>query len=259
MSAVLGIDAAWTAKHPSGLAVGVKAGSRWRIAAAACSYSEFTKQPAPSHDLPLAANLLDAAADAASRPISLVSIDMPLAHTSINGRREADNSVSRAYGARKAGTHSPSSSRPGAMSAGLTGELASAGFPLLTEAILPPGTIEVYPHPALIELMDAPERLKYKVTKASKYWPNLPLIERREMLLSVWRQITSRLAIEMDGVEDFLPRIEATSKLADLKAFEDMLDAMVCVWVGIQALNGNAIPFGDTTAAIWIPALRTKS
>nr|WP_246329560.1 DUF429 domain-containing protein [Chthonobacter rhizosphaerae] len=31
---------------------------------------------------------------------------------------------------------------------------------------------------------------------------------------------------------------------AGLKAFEDRLDAVVCAWVGIEALGGRAVPYG---------------
>jgi predicted RNase H-like nuclease len=32
--------------------------------------------------------------------------------------------------------------------------------------------IEVYPHPALVELCDEPQRLPYKVGKLRSYWPD---------------------------------------------------------------------------------------
>jgi predicted RNase H-like nuclease len=50
-----------------------------------------------------------------------------------------------------------------------------------------------------------------------------------------------------------LPPIEPKASAVELKAFEDMLDAIVCCWVAICALQGRAIPFGDDTSAIWIP------
>jgi len=39
----------------------------------------------------------------------------------------------------------------------------------------------------------------------------------------------------------------------ELKAYEDALDAIVCAWVAICALEGRAAPFGDDASAIWIP------
>jgi hypothetical protein len=44
---------------------------------------------------------------------------------------------------------------------------------LQTLTIASPALIEVYPHPALVELAGAVERLPYKAAKVSAYWPKL--------------------------------------------------------------------------------------
>jgi predicted RNase H-like nuclease len=41
--------------------------------------------------------------------------------------------------------------------------------------------------------------------------------------------------------------------LSRFKTYEDALDALVSAWVGMKYLEGNATPYGDSTAAIWIP------
>jgi predicted RNase H-like nuclease len=38
-----------------------------------------------------------------------------------------------------------------------------------------------------------------------------------------------------------------------LKRYEDSLDILVCAWVGAKYLKGEALPYGDDTAAIWVP------
>jgi predicted RNase H-like nuclease len=38
-----------------------------------------------------------------------------------------------------------------------------------------------------------------------------------------------------------------------LKRYEDALDALVCAWVGAKYLLGEAVAYGDGTAAIWVP------
>jgi predicted RNase H-like nuclease len=38
-----------------------------------------------------------------------------------------------------------------------------------------------------------------------------------------------------------------------LKRYEDSLDALVCACVGAKYLEGSAVPYGDNTAAIWVP------
>lgn len=96
MVAVLGIDAAWTPKQPSGLAVSVKKGAQWQIVVASKSYADFLGDPNRSDALPPIEDLLNAAERMAARPIDLASIDMPLSKEAINGRRLADNAISSA-------------------------------------------------------------------------------------------------------------------------------------------------------------------
>ena len=118
-----------------------------------------------------------------SAPI-LVAIDMPLSRKPISGRRASDDAVSRAYGSRHCSTHTPSTVRPGRISDDLTQGFGSAGYPLLTSApAKPPGLVEVYPHPALVEFAGAPTRLKYKAGKGRTYWPGNRPAERRDLLL----------------------------------------------------------------------------
>lgn len=59
---------------------------------------------------------------------------------------------------------------------------------------------------------------------------------------------------EVAGIADALPLPRPDAPRGMLKAFEDMLDAVVCAWVGVRVLAGTAQPFGDEDAAIWIPA-----
>lgn len=50
-----------------------------------------------------------------------------------------------------------------------------------------------------------------------------------------------------------LPVPETSVRGRALKAFEDMLDAVVCAWVGCCILDGRARSFGDGSSAIWVP------
>lgn len=255
---VLGIDAAWTEKEPSGVALAVKNGSRWKLANVAPSYDAFIRSVAPGvrarGSLPDIPSLLRAAETQAGSPVELVAVDMPLSHDPIIERRASDQAVSVAYGGRWASTHNPNPERPGKIGEALTDGLKASGYPLLTTHIAGRGVIEVYPHPALIEIAHASVRLTYKASKIRDYWKFLTPPERKGRLLETWRSIVPLLDAEIDGVEDALPVPSETSRGHELKAFEDMLDAVVCAWVGITALEGRAVPFGDATSAIWIPS-----
>ena len=163
MQTVLGIDAAWTPTRPSGLALVAKVPTGWNLIATAASYQHFLAEAdpslvaemRPSGSLPEVPELLAAASIVCGGAVDLVAVDMPLARSPIIGRRYSDNAVSKVYGARKCGTHSPSASRPGPMSDALNKGFARAGYPLQTDTITAPALIEVYPHPALVELTSA--------------------------------------------------------------------------------------------------------
>jgi predicted RNase H-like nuclease len=113
------------------------------------------------------------------------------------------------------------------------------------------GLIEVYPHTALIELMASKERLKYKVGRASKYWPGTSVPERIDKLVQVWGDIRAALAREAALGKFDAP--SAYSTLAAMKPYEDCLDAIICGWVGAKYLRGEAKAYGDKDAAIWVP------
>ena len=109
MRVVLGIDAAWTLKQPSGVAIAKRVGTVWHLVELAPSYQGFNALA--EHDLapellpcgsrPDAAELLASSRKLCGLPVDLVAIDMPLAHHPIAGRRASDNAISAAYGARK--------------------------------------------------------------------------------------------------------------------------------------------------------------
>ena len=261
MRAVLGIDAAWTVTQPSGIALVSENAAGWHVKAVAPSYEQFhahargqvATNKRPSGSMPNARGLLNSALAFLGDPVDLVAIDMPLARTPITERRVSDNAVSKAYGGRYCGTHSPNAHRPGGTSDKLREDFERAGYPLRTTRFRPSGVIEVYPHPALVELAGASRRLPYKYSKTTKYWPGIARSERLDRLRGQWVEISELLERQIAGVLDALPEPAPDATGAELKAYEDALDAVVCAWVGICALEGKAVPFGDENSAIWIP------
>jgi predicted RNase H-like nuclease len=264
-AAVLGVDAAWTLTQPSGVALVVaQIPGSWRLVASAPSYQHFfaladqplAREVRPAGSKPNPEALLLAAAKLAGRAVDLVAVDMPLAFSPIIARRASDDAVSRAYGARHASTHTPSATRPGTISDELRAGFARAGYPLRIDHIALPGLIEVYPHPALIELAAALRRLPYKASKIRNYWPDLSVSDRRACLFAQWTEIVQLLDRQIAGVADKLPRPDPAASGVALKAYEDVLDAIVCAWVAVCALEGKAQPLGDEVSAIWVPTSR---
>ena len=132
MPVILGIDAAWSVTQPSGVALIAGETAGLRLMSVASSYTEFCTGPGISRGSePEPPALLERAAALAGRPVSLVSVDMPLARTPITRRRAADDAVSRAFGAMACGTHTPTLSRPGPLAARIRDGFA-AGYPLAT-------------------------------------------------------------------------------------------------------------------------------
>lgn len=248
---VLGIDAAWTANGSTGIALASRVKGAWELTGVWDSYTSFfaAARFEVRHD-----QIASAVCSLVGRGPDIVAVDMPLSYQEIRCRREADDAVSRLYGARYAGTHTPNDVRPGRVGRDLHDALSAAGLHLATREIAPPCTIEVYPHPALIELTAAAMRLPYKAAKSSRYWPGVALEERRVRLVEVWATIISALDRRLSGVNAAfqLPSPGALQG-AELKSLEDKIDSVVCAWVGIEALEGRAIPHGDDTASIWIP------
>ena len=260
MRSVLGIDAAWTAKEPSGVAVIADDGSGWSLRTAASSYLDFVEPrdpdlgpTRPRGSIADAAALLSFSHRILGHPVDVVAVDMPLSLERITARRVSDNQVSSAYGARQCGTHTPSAVRPGPISDNLRQDFEDLGYHLATTDVEAPALLEVYPHPALVELMDAPKRLPYKHSKTRNYWPTDTIVQRRANLFDVWHSIIAHLENEISGVSEQLRLPEENDRGYRLKAFEDRLDAVVCAWVGACALDGRARPFGDATSAIWVP------
>lgn len=266
MSVILAIDAAWTEREPSGVAVLVSSDKLWRCAALAPSYQSFfdLAKGIPvdwnahrfSGSIPNANLLLDSASRLASAPTDLVTIDMPVAVEPIYQRRVADNLISKKFGRNDCSTHSPNPLRPGRFGESLSQQFRAAGYKIATKSETP-GTIkrlvEVYPHPALLTLLNRDKRVRYKVAKSNRYWENSPVRDRIGFLLNEFQAIVEAINSTVESVDIPLPQAENVISLKSLKRYEDAIDALICGWVGMCYLKGNAVAFGDETAAIWCP------
>lgn len=266
MSSVLGIDAAWTERQPSGVALVQREKARWKCIATAPSYETFLSLargealdwstpsiPGGSADVD---ELLSAAEELCGERPDVVAVDMPLATVKIDGRRAADNAISHAFGGRGCGAHSPSAKRPGVVGQQMQRRLEANRFKLatrLSHQVRPRSIIEVYPHVALLALLQACYRLEYKTSKTTTYWPKAGLQDRIQRLLEVLKRILARLNTQFDRIEFSLPKPEVTRTLKGLKRYEDCLDALVCAWMGVLFVEKSAYPYGDETAAIWVP------
>lgn len=205
---VLGIDAAWTAHNPSGVALVQRRAEGWQCLALAPSYEAFlalaASQPWDQNrkaqgSEPDPAALLEACQKLAGQAVDCVSVDMPLATTPITSRRAADTAIASRFGPKGCAVHSPSAERPGAIAdQQLRERLAELGVPLhtTTPARQGPALIECYPHVALLALLKRDYRLPYKVSRSAQYWKaeQPPIAERVRRLLAEFTAIHQALS-----------------------------------------------------------------
>ena len=263
---VLGIDAAWTAHQPSGIALVQNTATGWSSLAVAPSYEAFIGQASgqawdpqqkATGSRPNPAELLQASKKITGAEVSCVSVDMPLATSPITRRRAADTAISSRFGPKGCAVHSPSAERPGAIADQLRADFAALGYSLHTSGSDPAAAalIECYPHVALLALLSRVYRVPYKMSRSGQYWKaeQLSRSERIERLLEQFQAIKARLAEHINGIPHFIPAPSEVTTLASLKPVEDMLDGLICAWLGIEHLEGRTVGLGDDTAAIWVP------
>jgi predicted RNase H-like nuclease len=130
-----------------------------------------------------------------------------------------------------------------------------AGFSLRTDASdqRDGALLEVYPHVALLALCDRKFRLPYKLARRRRYWPKLNPEHGREEIKREWTEILACLETKID----LNLQLDGVGKtLRHWKAFEDVIDAIVCCWVGLEWLAGGVTPYGDNDSAIWVPTTK---
>ncbi len=268
MRSVLGIDAAWTDRNPSGVALIAETAERWRCVAVAPSYHAFlaladgtpVDWSARHRGTPPDIQALSAACQSLiGRAPDVVAIDMPLSLLPISGYRAADRALSEVFSSFDCSVLPPSAAMPGAMSDRLRAACGEMGWRLATQPHLAdgPALLEVYPHAAIVRLMRLAKRLTYKVGRSAGYGrresPPPDKAERARRLLVNFAALATALTRDLDDITLPLPAPDATVSFSRLKTYEDALDALVCAWVGAQFLAGKAEAFGDPTAAIWVP------
>jgi predicted RNase H-like nuclease len=158
---------------------------------------------------------------------AVVAVDAPLVITNSAGLREADREISRKFGRYHACCNSANLSRPFAeLTTGFSRDLENRGYVHRPEAdpqCAGRYQIEVYPHPAIVNLFDLELIIRYKKGR----------VGARIVELNRYRQLMlDRLPFLSPALEiDELPEVPSHGG-DDLKATEDMLDAILAAYVG---------------------------
>lgn len=237
---IIGIDLAWQSEtNTTALAVGNLADEIFNISDV---YASLTS--------------LDSIKDTINNEQNVqgLSIDAPLIINNVTGQRDCERELSQEYGARYASCHASNTTLyPNAASTTLAQSLSKAGYFHLGNPEKEKWQIECYPHPALIEIFNLPERLPYKKgTVAKKKQGQVNLANHLKSLES-----SAILKLTFDDTctafldEDHI-RLQAGSSL---KQNEDALDSIVCAYIG--ALYASMIThktFGNIeTGYIYVP------
>lgn len=260
MKYILGVDAAWTEKNPSGVALlAVNKNNLIEVVKISRSYEEFLIDKINWNDSvdgsqPDFASLYNFCTNN-GWDIDIVALDIPLAPERIKARRECDGQISGHYGKYGASTHSPNEERPGAISEIVFKQLFESGFEWNGDAKKSKTFIEVYPHTAIIELFKYKYRFPYKVQKRLKYWPKDTPEQRTKNIISNLNELREKLISYIPNLPDILHELSLDQDypIKYLKGYEDVLDGIVCALTGCFYFMGKAEGYGNNAGTIWVP------
>lgn len=169
--------------------------------------------------------------DRTAQTDAIVAVDAPTIVTNVTGMRLVDKLTHKHFGRYHAGCYPANLSLAFAdrtVNFGI--ELEQRGFihaPEITPQKLGRYQIEVFPHPAIVELFNLPLILKYKKGR---------LLERRLELIKLHQYIVKVLPtfepkLHLTFAEDCALFAEIPSTGSALKALEDRLDSLICAYV----------------------------
>lgn len=262
---VLGIDAAWTEKQPSGISLlASKDGERCKILRLGDSYKNFLEKRQnltvkPKGSKPEINEILKSC-EVHGYSIDAIAVDMPLSNGLITGRRSCENEISKAYAAKGASVHSPTVDRPGKITLDLIQSLREQGYYLATKnnKVHRKAVLEVYPHTAIIEYLNLDYRYEYKVSKKNSYrsWKNLTKEERNRKLISNLNHLIETLGFRITNIQEYLLLLDNNAKYVGwyLKGYEDMIDSLVSSLVGMDYLFEKVTGYGGKDGTIWVPS-----
>ena len=239
----VGVDLAWhPEKHPSGVAV--LKGDRQRAQLLCVDASV------------LSVSALVEYVEKHATPTTCVAVDAPLVIRNEVGQRRCETLLGRCYGAQHASCHSSNLSKyPDAPGVRLAQALSSRNFrhapdsmPAKSERVM----LEVYPHPALLELFRLSSIIRYKKGK----------VEQRRRGQRELQQCLNKLSdlnppLDNTELSKFLAVDTNSLSGTALKAYEDKLDAVVCSYIAYHywfwGLSRTHL-FGDVNAGcIMVP------
>lgn len=162
---------------------------------------------------------------------ALVAVDAPTIILNQTGTRLPDKLTHKYFGRYHAGCYPANLNRPFASrTVGFGRSLEAKNFvhaPTIEPQKLGRYQIEVFPHPAIVNLFSLEKILKYKKGKLAER--KAELIKLREYIADRLPLLEPSLAIE----PNILPAIANKTTGKELKIIEDKLDSLICAYVGV--------------------------
>jgi len=205
---------------------------------------------------------------------AIIAVDAPTIIANPTGMREADKLTHKHFGRHHAGCYPANLSRPFAQKTVEFGlSLEARGFvhaPTIEAQKLGRYQIEVFPHPATINLFKLDKIIKYKKGKLAER--QLELMKLCQYIVDILPSLEPSLNLSFGtGIlpvscgTGILPVSgsnlpEMPTSIATLKALEDQLDALLCAYIGAHwwywGIERNLVLGDRKTGYIVIPQLR---
>jgi predicted RNase H-like nuclease len=240
-----GVDLAWGARNPTGVAVVDTDGDLVTVTAVRDD-----------------AAVLGALAPYAQGPC-LVGFDAPLVVTNRIGQRPAETALNRDFRRFEAGAYPANTGKPEFADGPRGGRLANAlHLDLDPRSSAPRRAIEVYPHAATVALFRLERTLKYKAK------PGRGLDQLKSELLRLMDGLESlasaAVPLRVAGHRDWVAlrrQVTTAQRKSDLRRAEDPVDAVVCAYVALYAVRrpDQITIYGDVaTGCIVTPSLPSE-
>jgi predicted RNase H-like nuclease len=215
---LIGLDLAWSSANPS--------------AAVALAWDGRRARPSLWADRLFSdAEILQFLGKAAPAGPALLAVDAPLLVPNESGTRPCDRELSRFYRKAKAMAY-PANRRRVTRGEELVSALARLGFshrPWVEAQKPARQVVEVFPHPAMVELFGLPEILRYKARPGRSLEFRWQELSRYQELLRSLKK--SEPAME---AEEILSLAAPGLRGKSLKALEDLLDALFCAYIALH-------------------------
>lgn len=214
---LLGIDLAWNSQRNSGMAIG-------HLSRKALVVDEIL-----SGDMDH--NSVFQVCKRMSNEIDGIAVDAPLIVPRERLLRVCDRELTRKYIHKKIACYPPMTSATSRFSDKLVKNLG------LCHAGRTRFIIEVYPHPAIVEIFGLKERIPYKKGRVDNR--RTQLVRLKRLIMSLERS-TLLCVLFSQGADSFILKDPFVLRGKGLKEYEDGLDAVVCLYVaGLWALNST--------------------